>query len=81
MSFLKRDRQLFGWAQQIGALTPHVSQQDRVRMEHVRTSGGKRVLLAAIADGEHHPNAGDTADHLVGYIFNQFRLDRGGDFN
>jgi serine/threonine protein phosphatase PrpC len=75
------NRPLFAWAQQVGASTPHESQQDRVRMEYVRTSDGKKVLLAVIADGENHPNAGDTAEHLVNYIFNQFRLNRGSDFN
>jgi serine/threonine protein phosphatase PrpC len=81
VSFLKRNRELFAWAQQIGASTPHVSQQDRVRIEYVRTSEGKKVLLAIIADGEHHPNAGGTAEHLIDHIFNQFKLHRGGDFN
>ena len=75
------NRLLFAWAQQIGASVPHESQQDRIRIEYVRTSEGKRVLLAIIADGEHHPSAGNTAEHLINHIFNQFKFQQGGDFN
>jgi serine/threonine protein phosphatase PrpC len=81
VSFIKRNHQFFAWAQQIGASTPHESQQDRVRIEYVRTMERKKVLLAIIADGEHHPNAGDTAEHILNHIFNQFKTHRGGDFN
>jgi serine/threonine protein phosphatase PrpC len=81
VSLFKRNHQLFAWAQQIGASTPHESQQDRIRIEYVRTSDGKKVLLAIIADGEHHPNAGNTAEHLINQIFNQFKFHQGGDFN
>jgi serine/threonine protein phosphatase PrpC len=81
VSLIKRNHPLFSWAQQIGASTPYEAQQDRVRVEYVRISEGKKVLLAIIADGEHHPNAGNTAEHLVNHIFNQFKLHRGGDLN
>lgn len=81
MNIFKRDHQFFAWAQQIGASTPHDLQQDRVRMDYVRTSGGKKVLLAIIADGEHHPNAGDTAESVLNHIFHQMKLHQGGDFN
>jgi serine/threonine protein phosphatase PrpC len=81
VSFHKRNRQLFAWAQQIGSSTPHETQQDRVRMEFVHTNEGKKVLLAVIADGEDHPDADNTAEYIVNHIFNQFKLHRGGDFN
>jgi len=81
VSLLRRNRQTFASAQQIGASTSYESQQDRIRIEYVRTSDGKKVLLAIIADGENHPNAGDTAELFVNHIFNQFRLQRGADFN
>jgi serine/threonine protein phosphatase PrpC len=81
MSILKPNRQLFGWAQQIGASTPHETQQDRIRIEFVHTNGGKKVLLAVVADGEHHPDAGKTAEHIVNHIFNQFKRLHGNDFN
>jgi len=81
VNIFKRDHQFFAWAQQIGASTPHDSQQDRVRMESVRTGDGKKVLLAIIADGENHPNAGDTAEFVLNYTFHQLELYRGGDFN
>jgi serine/threonine protein phosphatase PrpC len=81
VSIFKRNQQRFAWAQQIGASTPYESQQDRIRIEYVRTSDGKKVLLAIIADGEHHPNAGNTAEHLINHIFNQFKFHQGGDFN
>lgn len=81
MSFPKHERQFFAWAQQIGASTTPETQQDRVRMEFVRTLQRKKVFLAVIADGEHHPDAGRAAESLVSQIFHQFKRQAGDDLS
>ena len=59
----------FGWTQNIGASTPHELQQDRVRVDYVRTKAWGKILLAIVADGENHPDAGHAAQRVIDKIF------------
>ena len=61
------------------ALGTPSAQQDRVRVEVVRTRGGHPIILAVVADGERHARAGEAADMVVQKVFQAVAESRGQD--
>jgi len=66
---IRRQRGSYASEQSPGAVSPELPQQDRVRVETVRTDVGQDLILAVVADGEGHPQAGESAEMVVAQLF------------
>jgi serine/threonine protein phosphatase PrpC len=66
---IPRRSETFAFEQSPGATSPELAQQDRVRVERVRTSGDLNLILAVVADGEGGPSAGEAAQAVLTQIF------------
>ena len=66
---IHRQRGSYASEQSPGAVSPELPQQDRVRVENVRTDIGQNLTLAVVADGDGHPQAGESAEMVVAQLF------------
>ena len=66
---IHRQRGSYASEQSPGAVSPELPQQDRVRVENVRTGIGQNLTLAVVADGDGHPQAGEAAEMVVSQFF------------
>jgi len=71
----------FAWQQQLGARTPDDVQQDRLRIDQFQAASGVKGLLAVVADGEDHPQAGQVAEEVIAGIFESVRTARSSRWN
>ncbi|OGO16559.1 MAG: hypothetical protein A2Z14_04280, partial [Chloroflexi bacterium RBG_16_48_8] len=69
----------FAFEQLIGAGPNCMVQQDRVRVENVKTASGARILLGVVADG--HAMAGESAQVVINHVFEAVRRSRDKDLN
>jgi len=79
--FVHRKRGSYASEQSPGAISPELPQQDRVRVENVRTGIGQNLTLAVVADGDGHPQAGESAEMVVAQLFEGITLSRDRDLN
>ena len=63
------EHQKYAYEQQVGASTTLSDQQDRVRVGFVRTAPGSKVLLAVVADGDGHADAGKMAEIIIEQVY------------
>ncbi len=78
---IHRQRGSYASEQSPGAVSPELPQQDRVRVENVRTGIGQNLTLAVVADGDGHPQAGESAEMLVAQLFKEITRSRDRDLN
>jgi serine/threonine protein phosphatase PrpC len=67
--FNQHGRVAYAYEQSPGAISPEPPQQDRVRVEEMRTRGGLDLILAVVVDGEGHLRAGDAAETFINQLF------------
>jgi serine/threonine protein phosphatase PrpC len=67
--FSQRGRVAYAYEQSHGAISPEPPQQDRVRVEEIRTRGGLDLILAVVVDGEGHLRAGEAAETFIKQLF------------
>jgi len=78
---IHRQRGSFAGEQSPGAVSPELPQQDRVRVETVRTGIGQNLILAVVADGDGHLQAGESAEMVVSQLFEGIIRSRDRDLN
>jgi len=77
----RRQGHQFATEQELGAGPRHSVQQDRVRVETVRMASGARLLLAVIADGDGHVNAGKAAEVVIELVFERVQRSKKNDIH
>jgi serine/threonine protein phosphatase PrpC len=65
----QRARAAYAYEQSPGATSPEPPQQDRVKVEEIRTRGGLDLILAVVVDGDGHPRAGEVAETFINQLF------------
>ena len=78
---IHRQRGAYASEQSPGAVSPELPQQDRVRVENVRTGIGQNLTLAVVAYGDGHPQAGESAEMVVSQLFEGIIRSRDRDLN
>ena len=69
----------FATEQELGTDPGQRLQQDRVRIENIRTASGARLLLGVIADGDGGDGAGNAAERVIHQLFETVQKSHKGD--